>query len=392
MKRSNHKEPILLNADKKRIVFLTGTRADFGKLKSLITVLQDCDDYEVHLFVTGMHMLKKYGYTCHEVEKAGYRNIFKFINQNEYDSMDAILGKTISGLSDYVKEIQPDMIIVHGDRLEALAGAAVGALSNIRVGHIEGGEVSGTIDETIRHAVTKLSGYHFVANAKAKLRLMQLGEEESAIHVIGSPDLDILRSDHLPTLDQVRDRYGIGFKNYSILLYHPVTTETTGRLRRAQTLVTALKKSGRNYVVIYPNNDQGSDQILEAYQAFEGDDHFKIYPSMRFEFFLSLLKHADFMIGNSSSGVMEAPYFGVPVIDLGSRQANRANPKNLIKAEEEEKSIISAIEQALVHPRDPESLFGEGGSDVKFKTLLDQPDLWHKNIQKQFVDLINSRL
>ena len=124
-----------------KIVFLTGTRADFGKLKSLMNRLRNDEDFELHVFVTGMHMLSKYGYTCEEVEKANFRNIHKFINQNSSDSMDHILSKTISGLSDYVKEIKPDLIVVHGDRVEALAGAAVGALNNILVGHIEGGEV-----------------------------------------------------------------------------------------------------------------------------------------------------------------------------------------------------------------------------------------------------------
>ncbi|WND02569.1 UDP-N-acetylglucosamine 2-epimerase [Temperatibacter marinus] len=385
-------EANILEEGKKRVVFLTGTRADFGKLKSLISILQQSEDYEVHLFVTGMHMLQKYGYTCSEVEKSGFRNLFKYINQNEYDSMDAILGKTISGLSDYVKEIQPDMIIVHGDRLEALAGAAVGALSNVRVGHIEGGEISGTIDETLRHAVTKLSGYHFVANAKAKLRLMQLGEEETAVHVIGSPDMDIMRSDALPSLEEVKQRYDITFQEYGILLYHPVTTETSGRYAKAMELVSALKESGKNYIVIYPNNDLGADRILEAYKEFEGHDQFKIFPSMRFEYFLSLMKQASFMVGNSSSGVMEAPYFGVPAIDIGSRQSNRAQPKTLLKSQSDKASIMKAITQALEMPREAESLFGEGGSDQKFKAVLDSESLWHRPVQKQFVDLINSSL
>lgn len=392
MAKETMTETSVFEAGKKRIVFLTGTRADFGKLKSLITILQASEDYEVHLFVTGMHMLKKYGYTCSEVEKSGFRNLYKFINQNDYDSMDAILGKTITGLSDYVKEVQPDMIIVHGDRLEALAGAAVGALANVRVGHIEGGEVSGTIDETIRHAVTKLSGYHFVANAKAKLRLMQLGEQEQAVHVIGSPDMDILRSDTLPSLDAVKSRYDIDFSAYGILLYHPVTTETADRYKQASSLVDALIESGRKYVVIYPNNDLGADAILKAYEKFKGSDQFRIFPSMRFEYFLTLMKNADFMVGNSSSGVMEAPYFGVPAIDIGSRQSNRAQPKTLIKTDHDKATILSAIDQALAMPREIQTLFGEGGSDKKFKAILDSQTLWDRDIQKQFVDLINSPL
>jgi len=189
---------------KRNILFLTGTRADFGKLKSLMTKIQEDDEFELNIFVTGMHMLSKYGYTCIEVEKAGFRNLYKFINQNASDSMDHILSKTISGLSDYVKETRPDLLIIHGDRVEALAGATVGALNNLLVGHIEGGEVSGTVDELIRHATSKLSHIHFVSNESAKKRLVQLGEKKETIHVIGSPDVDVMNSSSLPTIDEVR--------------------------------------------------------------------------------------------------------------------------------------------------------------------------------------------
>src|SRR6516162_7880523 len=141
----------------RKVAFLTGTRADFGKMKTLMLKMQADERFEVHIFVTGMHMLSKFGSTWDEVRKCGFANIYRFINQNENDSMDQILAKTVAGLSDYAKEMTPDMLVVHGDRVEALAGAIVGSLNNIRVAHIEGGEVSGTVDELIRHAVSKLS-------------------------------------------------------------------------------------------------------------------------------------------------------------------------------------------------------------------------------------------
>mgnify|MGYP003536605101 CR=1 FL=1 len=141
----------------KKIVFLTGTRADFGKLKSLMSISQNSKDFDVHLFVTGMHMNSLYGYTVDEIEKAGFKNIYKYINHDSIEYMDRTLAKTIEGFSQFIKQISPDLIIVHGDRVEALAGAIVGSLNNILVAHIEGGEVSGTIDELIRHSVTKMS-------------------------------------------------------------------------------------------------------------------------------------------------------------------------------------------------------------------------------------------
>ena len=176
----------------KKIVFLTGTRADFGKLKPLINKIEGSENFENYVFVTGMHTLSKYGSTYDEVRKQKYKEMYIFMNQTHTTAMDIILANTIIGFSNFINEIKPDMIVVHGDRVEALAGAIVGSLNNILVAHIEGGEISGTIDELIRHSITKLSHIHFVANKEAKKRLIQMGEIDSNIYVIGSPDIDIM--------------------------------------------------------------------------------------------------------------------------------------------------------------------------------------------------------
>lgn len=370
----------------KKIIFLTGTRADFGKLKPLMFQLESNSQLEAHIFVTGMHMLTKYGYTCDEVEKSGFKNIYKYINQNSNDSMDLILAKTITGLSDYAQEIKPDLIIVHGDRVEALAGATVGALNNVLTGHIEGGEVSGTIDELIRHAVTKLSHVHFVANASARKRLIQLGERRESIHVIGSPDIDVMNSGSLPNIDEVRRHYEIEFNEYSILAFHPVTTETAMLQEQVRTILDALIKSERKYVVIYPNNDHGSDIILEEYYRHSGDKNFKFFPSMRFEYFLTLLKNSDFIIGNSSAGIREAPHFGVVAVNLGSRQHNRVQSSLVLNADITKDAIKSAIVRAVSMPRKPECLFGDGGSARHFGEVLERESFWGTPCQKYFVD------
>ncbi|RKJ17522.1 UDP-N-acetylglucosamine 2-epimerase (hydrolyzing), partial [Butyricicoccus sp. 1XD8-22] len=187
----------------KKIVFLTGTRADYGKIKSLINKVWEDSSFELYLFVTGMHMLSRYGSTWREIEKDGFKNVYHFINQSQNTPMDIALSDTISGLSNYIAEINPDLIVVHGDRLEALAGAIVGAFNNIRVVHIEGGEVSGTIDESIRHAITKFAHIHMVSNDESKKRIIQMGEAEKNIFVIGSPDIDIMYSNKLPSIEKV---------------------------------------------------------------------------------------------------------------------------------------------------------------------------------------------
>ena len=371
----------------KKIVFVTGTRADFGKLKSLMKIIQSDNQFELHVFVTGMHMLAKYGYTCEEVEKANFTNIYKFINQNVSDGMDHVLAKSILGLSDYVREINPDMIIVHGDRVEALAGATVGALNNVLTGHIEGGEVSGTIDELIRHAVTKLSHAHFVANNEAQKRLLQLGEKPEATYIIGSPDIDVMNSNSLPSLADVKKRYEINYDNYGVVIFHPVTTELEDLKIHIHVLVDALMQSNKNYVVIYPNNDNGSEIIFDAFDRMIGNENFRIFPSMRFEHFLQLLKNADFMIGNSSAGVREAPHFGVPTINLGTRQNNRVSLPSIINVNFDLVSLSQAILNVNKNKHAQTTIFGDGNSAEKFYNILNDKEFWDISKQKFFVDL-----
>ncbi|WP_311568596.1 UDP-N-acetylglucosamine 2-epimerase [Photobacterium arenosum] len=373
----------------KKILFLTGTRADFGKLKSLIKKVEEHSEFEAHIFITGMHMIAKYGMTANEVEKAGFKSLYKYINQNGHDSMDVVLSKTIQGLSDYVKELQPDMIVVHGDRVEAMAGAIVGSLNNILVSHIEGGEVSGTIDELIRHSVSKMSHLHFVSNETAKSRLIQLGESESSIFVIGSPDLDIMNSNDLPSLPEVKSRYDICFDEYAVFMYHPVTTEVDKLEKNISETVTGLIKSEKNYIVIYPNNDHGSNIIIKELERLKGNEKFKIFPSVRFECFLTILKNAKFMIGNSSAGIREVPFYGKPTINLGTRQNNRSKAQSIINIGEDERLILEAVRacqnQCFVKTRE----FGEGSSDSRFVEIIENHDTWKTNRQKIFMDLKN---
>lgn len=379
-------------SNEKKIVFLTGTRADFGKLKSLIEVVLKEKDLEAHIFATGMHMDSKYGRTVDEIQKCGYPNIFSYINHHEFDSMDTILSKTIDGFSGYVKELKPDLIVIHGDRVEALAGAIVGALNNILVAHIEGGEVSGTIDELIRHAVSKMSHVHFVAHETAKTRLIQMGEVPGSVFVIGSPDVDVMLSDKLPPLQMVKDYYEIKFDSYAVVMFHPVTTELDQILDQANNLVDALIESGKNYVVVYPNNDMGNDYILRSFKKFHNNPHFIVFPSLRFEYFLILLKNAEFIIGNSSAGIREAPYYGLPTVNIGSRQNNRSMAQHIINTDYSKEEILNAIHLAGEKEIEPIRHFGEGKSDVLFMQELKKESFWQIPKQKYFMDFSKQAL
>lgn len=371
---------------KKKIVFLTGTRADFGKLKALIQKLEVHSNYEPFLFVTGMHLLEAYGYTLLEVQRCNFTNIATFSNHTHETTMDLTLAKTMEGFSVYIKEVSPDLIVVHGDRVEALAGALVGSLNNILVAHIEGGEVSGTIDELLRHSTSKMSHIHFVSNEEAKSRLLQMGELPESIFVIGSPDVDIMVSKNLPDMEEVKKHYEIPFNEYAVALFHPVTTEVASMETYAYEFVEALLQSSRNYVVIYPNNDLGSKAILKAYEKLKGNSKFRIYPSVRFEYFLSLLKNADFIIGNSSAGIREAPYYGIPTINIGTRQQNRSLHDHIINVPYTTKAILEAMLQLERGVVKDAASYGKGNSSEMFMETLENGNLWNISHQKLFRD------
>jgi UDP-N-acetylglucosamine 2-epimerase (hydrolysing) len=377
---------------KKKIVFITGTRADFGKIKNVIDELIN-HKFDVKVFVTGMHLDIKYGFTFNEIKKKfPYKYLHKFKNYNKNETQDIVLAKTIQGFSNYLRKIKPDLVVVHGDRVEALAGAISSSLNNILTLHIEGGELSGTIDEHLRHSISKLSHLHAVSNMLAKKRLIhKLGESSSSIFVCGSPDIDIMRLNNLPNINLVKKRYNINFLNYSILIFHPVTTEINKIKTSTKKLITACMKSKKKFVIIYPNNDPGNLKIIDFYKKKLLDksfsQNFKLIKSMRFEYFLSLLKNCDLIIGNSSAGIREAPFYGIPTINLGTRQLNRVKKvKSIHNIDFNVKKISSKIKLLCGLRYSKNYIFGKGDSSKKILKIIKSNKLWKTSIQKKFND------
>ena len=367
----------------KKIVFVTGTRADFSKTKSLMLKVNESENFELEIFVTGMHMSSYFGATYKEIEKSGFKKIFKYINHDRYYQSDLALASTIDGFSRFLNEYKPDLVVVHGDRIEPLAVAMVCALNNILIAHIEGGEVSGTIDDSIRHAISKFAHIHLVNDEKAKKRLLQLGEDESSIFIIGSPDLDILRSNKI-SLSEAKKYYDITYKNYAIAIFHPVTTEFDTMQVQAKAFVDALIDSDKNYVLIYPNNDLGFDFILQEYERLKNNTKFRIFTSLRFEYFITLLKNSDFIIGNSSCILKEAVFLNITGINIGSRQQERTGTKDVINTNSDKDSILSAISSLnLIHKNTKRQEMGEK-SDEKFISLLKSGVFFKIKKQKKF--------
>ena len=374
----------------RKIIFVSGTRADYGKIKSLMQVLEG--RFKYYIFVCGMHLLPEYGNTYLEISKDGFSNITLANICDKTMQMDLTLSKTIDNLSAFVAKIRPDLIIVHGDRLEALAGAIVGAFNNIKVGHIEGGEVSGTIDESIRHSITKLSHVHFSANCEATKRLVQLGENPDFIFEIGSPDIDIMiKTPHSKEiLKAIAEYYGIDFikrdERYAIAIYHPVTTKIETLESDIAKFTNALIDSNHNYLIIYPNNDIGSTTIIKKLETLKENPRFAIYPSIKFEKFLTLLKYSSFIIGNSSAGIREAPIYNIPTINVGKRQRGRSFGSSITHTSDESEDILNAIKN--IKPiSSPSFDFGKGDSATRFLEVLENEKIWNLDIQKKFFNL-----
>ncbi len=371
----------------RHVLVVTGTRADFGKQKGLMKALEDAEDFALQVIVTGMHLIKRYGETVREVLEVGFADLHRLPNQVPGEPMDLVLANSIAGFGRLVHEYPPDAIVVHGDRLEALAGAIVGAVRNIRVIHLEGGELSGTIDGSLRHAITKLAHVHLVANDVAAERLLAMGEPPESVFRVGSLEVDALLADRPDDYDRVISHYELPHGPLGVAILHPVTTEPGQSRAAAEALVDALLAVDLPFVVIDPNNDEGTLEIQHAYERFGENPRIRRLPSMRFEAFATLLKRCAVIVGNSSSGVREAPVFGTRSINVGSRQRGRANGPTIRNVGPDAEAIAEAIAEAVHEGRGPSTTaFGQGGSITAVLAALRSTELWDIPLDKRFFE------
>lgn len=359
----------------KKLLFVTGTRADYGKLEPLAVAAREAG-FKVSFFITGMHLMSRYGETRHEVKRFQNAEFFEFVNQREGDALDFILTKTILGFSDFVHEHRPDLVVIHGDRVEALAASIVCAMRYIPSAHIEGGEVSGTIDESIRHCNSKLCTTHFVSSENARRRVMALGEPSDRIHVIGSPELDVHARPSGVDISEVKTRYEIEFEDYGIVVFHPVTSEVDTIGDQAADLFGTLSRSSKNFVIISPNNDPGTEQIFRVLNTLPRT-RFQVIPSMRFNYFSELMKNARVIVGNSSAVVREAPFLGIPSLNVGTRQMNRAQANSVLHCTAgDDQNILTFLDTYWDLRVDTDGGFGSGSAAQAFSEVICTPDFW----------------
>jgi len=323
---------------------LTSSRADFGKIKPVIMELLAIPNLELTIFATGMHLQDEFGLTIREIEKLFKENCQIIEGQKFGETQLQGMINLLSNIQKKSVFTELDYILIHGDRIEAMAGTIASKLLGVKVIHIEGGELSGSIDDRIRHSITKFADFHFVTNLDAKKKVRQLGEDEERIWVTGSPEASVILGENIPTFEELSLRYDIPFKKYIIISFHPVVGDQQENFKIAKLIRELLNFIDENIIIIGPNSDDGFQEIREALLEFS-KNNILYYPSIRFEYYLSLLKNASLVIGNSSSFVREAPLLGVQSIVPGTRQSDRTNVKSVNYVDVEFTQVINVMKR-----------------------------------------------
>ncbi len=369
----------------RKVCFVITTRGNYAKLKTVLSAARQHPGLEVQLVVGGGAVLHKYGNIIHAVEAAGFPvdHIVHFLLDGETPvTMSKSAGLAVVEFSTIFEKLKPDLVFVIADRFEMLAVAMAASYMNIPLAHMEGGEVSGSIDESIRHAITKLSHLHFPATEDAARRIDKLGEHRDSVHVVGCTSFDAMREIDLENLDAVQQSQstmGTGpildlSQPYLVVIQHPVTTEYEANYHHASLTIQAVEKLAMNTVWIWPNMDAGSDGISKAIRVFRESkkpEYVHFFTSLSIELYGPLLNKAACIIGNSSSGLREAAFLGTPSVNIGSRQTGREIGKNVIHTGYDSDNILEAIQRQLAHGKyEPDYTYGDGRSGRRIADIL----------------------
>lgn len=376
---------------KKKILFITERRADYSKLRPVINAVKASNRFDYYLVVTGSHLLKKHGYTINEIKKDGFRIYKKFymFYENDEDSpaaMTSAFGRAVLNLTKIIKSLKPDIIFSGFDLGGNFAAAIVGAHMNIHVAHLEGGETTGTIDEPIRHATSKFAHIHFTSSQEATKRLVKMGEDPKNIFTVGNPSLDVIKSIKFIPKAELEDEFKIDLgKPFLLVVQHTVTTEINEIDRYFLETIRAIKDLDIQSIIIAGNIDAGSQKIKKIIE----NSKISYYDHLPFEKYISLLHHSSALVGNSSSGIMEAPFLRIPSINIGTRQEGRSKAKSIINVGYNRKEIKKAIKKAitdkkfLVSIKKQKSQYGDGTAAKKIVRILEKLDLQKIPIQKK---------
>lgn len=371
----------------RRICYVSGTRADFGLMRSSLLVIQSRPGLAINVLVTGMHLSAKYGHTVQEVRDSGLpicAEVLVPLEPATGATMARNLGHMVMAFVDVWTSDRPDLVLLLGDRGEMLAGAIAAIHLNLPIVHIHGGERSGTVDEPVRHAISKLSHFHFVATQDSRERLIRMGEQPDTVWVTGAPGLDGLVQ--LASLSRAALCDDLGLdpqRPIALMVFHPVLQEAELAAGAVRLILDSLREQAMQVVALMPNSDAGSGSIREELQARHGQDGVRVLTHLERRRFASWMAQCDVMIGNSSAGIIESASFGTPVLNLGSRQNLRERNANTLDASLERADILSALQQLLSRGRLPvNNVYGDGHAAQRIADLLGKLRLMPDHLSK----------
>jgi GDP/UDP-N,N'-diacetylbacillosamine 2-epimerase (hydrolysing) len=335
------------------ICAITGSRAEFGVMAPSLRAINKARRLRLQLVVIGMHLSKEFGYTLNEIIENGFQpadTVEMMLSSDTMVGMGKSIGLGVISMVDSLSRIQPDIVVVAGDRFEIFAASVAAMSLGIPIAHISGGEITeGAIDEQMRHAITKMSHIHFVALDKNRDRVLQMGEEPWRIHVVGGPWVETIRRVSVMSKKNIADQLKVDLGKPTILVtYHPVTLEVDDTKRQIDSLLTALEMIDLQIIFTYPNSDAGGRVIIEAIKKFVyRHRRAKAFQSLGSVMYLNLLSNIKMVVGNSSSGMLESQEFNLPVVNIGTRQKGRIVTENIICVAPESEAIYSGICKGL---------------------------------------------
>ena len=383
---------------KKKICVVTGSRSEYGLLKNIIKNIQKSKLIDLRLVVTGTHLSKKFGYTAKYIKNDGFKihSKLKILKNSETANATCLaISSTISKMSLYLNKTRPDMLLVLGDRFETFSCVTAAMINRIPIGHIHGGELTfGLIDDSLRHSITKMSKFHFVSNKEYKNRVIQLGEDKKNIFLVGAPAVDTIKNTKFFNSNKLEKILKIKLKQKIILVtYNPISLDKKTSYSEINHLLKSLENFYDSTIIItMPNTDPFSFEIFKRIKKFEKRNlNCKSFKSLGQDTYYSLMNIANIVVGNSSSGIIETPFFSKPCINIGKRQEGRVKAKNIIDCNGNVKSITSSINFGLTKKfqtlsKSIENPYGSGDSSKKITAILEKLLSKKIDVKKKFID------
>ena len=331
----------------RKIVYLTGTRADYGLMRNTLFNIKKNPKLKLTIVVTGMHLMPEFGKTINEIKKDKFdiKTVKAIYKKDDRASMAEFIGRLSLGLTKLFKKIKPDIVVLLGDRAEMLAGAIVASYMVIPIAHIHGGEVSSTVDESVRHAITKLANVHLPATKESADRIRKMGEQKN-VYVVGAPGMDEISN--IYSKKQVEERFKVNLdKPLLLVVQHPESLRVNNAEKDIKETMEAVKTTKLQTIIVYPNADAGGRRMIKVIEKYRNNPNFRIYKNLKHKDFLSVMKYSSVMIGNSSAAIIEAPSFKLPSVNIGKREEGRQRSTNIIDVDYKKYEIMKAIRKAL---------------------------------------------